>query len=161
MRDNELYKKIINDIRSTKVRPKLNDMYKLKEEKLRDYKRQNRTLENRQLSKDNLNFKKRLRNQKSMLRIREMDKNYRANHFKMVDRSKKIKQLRNFILPPISTIVNRIKSPKNNSKYNKYNNIDYNNNSYSRYSRSVSKDAESFRHGKNHSNESKVLYTKY
>ena len=136
MRDNEAYKKIINDIRSTKARPKLNDFYKLKEEKLKDYKRQNRTLENRQLSRDNINFKKRLRNQKSMLRIREMDKEYKTNHLKMVERSRKIKDLRSIVLPPISTIVKRIKSPKNS---------DYN----SSYSRSVSKDGESLLQGRN------------
>ena len=137
MRDNEVYKKIINDIRSTKARPKLNDFYKLKEEKLKDYKRQNRTLEIRQLSRDNINFKKRLRNQKSMLRIREMDKEYKTNHLKMVERSRKIKDLRNIVLPPISTIVNRIKSPR---RYNDNN---------SSYSRSVSKDAESLHQVRN------------
>ena len=136
IRDNEVYKKIINDIRSTKARPKLNDFYKMKEEKLRDYKRQNRTLENRQLSRDNLSFKKRLRNQKSYLRIRDMDKEYKNNHLKMVERSKKIKDLRNIFLPPISTIVNRIESPRKNIKTSNY---DY----VSSYSRSVSKDAES------------------
>ena len=142
MRDNEVYKKIINDIRSTKARPKLNDFYKMKEEKLRDYKRQNRTLENRQLSRDNITFRKRLRNQKSMLRIREMDKDYKNNHLKMVERSKKIKDLRNIFLPPISTIVNRIESPRKNIKMNNYDYI-------SSYSRSVSKDTESLHQERN------------
>ena len=137
MRDNEIYKKIINDIRATKARPKLNDFYKIKEEKLKDYKRQNRTLENRQLSRDNINFKKRLRNQKSMLRVREMDQDYKNNHLKMVERTRKIKDLRNIVLPPISTIINRIKSPRKSSD-NK-----------SSYSRSISKDAESLHQGRN------------
>ena len=141
---------MINGIKSTKAKPKLNDFYKIKEEKLKEYRKQNRTLENRQLSRANLTFKKRLKSQKSSLRIREMDKFYRDNHLKMVDRSRKIKQLRNIILPPISTIVNRIKSPKKlftqNNEYNKS------------YSRSVSKDAESSHQYRNLLGSKKSIY---
>ena len=124
-KENELYKKIINDIRTTKVRPKLNDYYKMKEEKLRDYRKKYKTLENRELSRENISFKKRLRNQKSMLRIRDMDKDYKTNHVKILERSRKIKDLRSIILPPISTIVNRINSTKKNRNniYNENNSI--------------------------------------
>lgn len=122
IRENELYKKIINGIRESKVRPKINDYHKYKEEKLRDYKRQNKTLESRQLSKENINYKKRLRNQKSMLRIRDMDKDYKNNHLKMVSRSRRIKDTRPIVLPPIYTIVNRINSPKRNL-YNRNNSL--------------------------------------
>ena len=111
-RENELYKKIINGIKDSKVKPKLNDYYKMKEEKLKEYKRQNKTLQNRQLSKENLTYKKRLRNQKSMLRLRDMDKDYKINHLKMVERSRKIKPTRNIVLPPIGRIVDRLNSPK-------------------------------------------------
>jgi len=131
-RENELYKKIINDIRTTKTRPKLNDYYKLKEEKLRDYRKKYKTLENRQLSRENINFQKRLRNQKSMLRIRDMDKDYKTNHVKIMERSRRIKDLRSIMLPPISTIVNRINSTKKNRNL-------YNDNT------SVSKGGESLR----------------
>ena len=129
IRENELYKKIINGIRDSKVKPKINDYYKMKEEKLREYRRQNKTLQNRQLSKENINYKKRLRNQKSMLRIRDMDRDYKTNHLKMVERSRKIKDARNIVLPPIGMIVNRINSPKR-----------YGNNSYGS---SISKDNDS------------------
>ena len=131
-RENELYKKIINDIRTTKTKPKLNDYYKLKEEKLRDYRKKYKTLENRQLSRENINFQKRLRNQKSMLRIRDMDKDYKTNHFKIMERSRRIKDLKSIMLPPISTIVNRINSTKKNRNLNNENN-------------SVSKGGESLR----------------
>ena len=114
IRENELYKKIINGIRESKIKPKINNYYRTKEEKIREYRRQNKTLENRQLSKENLIYKKRLRNQKSMLRIREMDKEYKTNHFKMVERARKIKDSKAIVLPPINIIVNRIKSPKRN-----------------------------------------------
>ena len=89
MRENEIYKKIISNIRTTKTRPKMNDYHKTKEEKLRDYRQQNRTLENRKLVRENSNYKKRLKSQKSMLRIREIDKDYKQNHQKMLERLKK------------------------------------------------------------------------
>jgi hypothetical protein len=138
LRQNELYKKVLNDIKTTKVKPKVNAYYKMKEEKLRDYRRQSKTLENRQLLRENSSFKKRLRNQKSMLRIRDMDRDYKLNHLKMMDRSKKIRELRNIILPPISTIVNRIKSPKIIKKYSSHD--------YKSYRTPVSKDGESSLH---------------
>ena len=146
-RENELYKKIINDIRTTKARPKLNDYYKIKEEKLRDYRKKYKTLENKQLLRENSNFQKRLRNQKSMLRIRDMDKDYKNNHLKMVERSRKIKDLRSIMLPPINTIVNRINSTKKlKYSYNESNNS---------YDRTVSKNGESLFQGRNKSNKSR------
>ena len=86
------------------------------------------------MSKENITFKKRLRNQKSMLRIRDMDKEYKTNHLKMVERSRKIKASRNIVLPPITSIVNRVNSTK---KYRK-----------NSYGSSISKDKENF-HSKN------------
>ena len=146
IRENELYKKILNGIRTTKVKPKINDYYKMKEEKLRDYRRQNKTLENRQLIRENSSFKKRLRNQKSMLKIREMDKEYKINHLKMVERSRKVKDLRNIVLPPISNII-RIKSPKNLKKYPSNDNKSFGN---------VSKEIESLHQEKNQPHESTI-----
>ena len=58
-----------------------------------------------------------------MLRIRDMDRDYKNNHLKMVERSRKVKDLRNIILPPISKIVNRINSTKKkNYSYKEFNN---------------------------------------
>jgi hypothetical protein len=149
MRENELYKKIINGIRDTKVKPKINNYYKLKEEKMKEYRKHNKTLQSRQLSIENINYKKRLRSQKSMLKIREMDKDYKNNHLKMVERSRKIKDLRSIVLPPINTIVNRIRSPKG-LKYN--GNYEYS----SSYRSSISKDAESLHQEKKQPHETKV-----
>jgi len=118
-RENELFRKAIKDIQSTKVRPKINDFYRMKEEKLKEYKRHNKTLENRQLSRLNLKYVKRLKSQKSSLRIREMDKEYKNNHLKMVEKARKLRETKAMILPPIQTIVNRLNSPKR-YKYSGY-----------------------------------------
>ena len=82
-RQNRIYKKIIDDIRNTVVKPKLNNYYKLKEEKIREYRRASKTLENRELKRENSRFHKRLRSQKSLLRLREMDQEYKLNHQKL------------------------------------------------------------------------------
>ena len=114
MRENEIYKKIISNIRTTKTRPKMNDYHKTKEEKLRDYRQQNRTLENRKLVRENSNYKKRLKSQKSMLRIKEIDKDYKQNHQKMLERLKK----KNTIFLP-SLYINRYVKRDGSSKSKK------------------------------------------
>ena len=132
MRENEVYKKIINGIRSTKAKPKLNDYYRTKEEKLRDYRRQNRTLEKKKLVRENSSFKKRLKTQKSALRIREIDKDYKENHLKMLER---LKQKNTLILPSINRIAQYYtRSPRNSRK-----NINY---EYSFNGSSFSKEGE-------------------
>ena len=114
-RQNKIYNKIINDIRNTVVKPKLNNYYKIKEEKIRDYRRASKTLEKKELIRENSRFHKRLRSQKSMLRLREMDQEYKLNHQKLLDRSRKINK-RYMFLPPINTIMKRL----DNSPSKKY-----------------------------------------
>ena len=106
-RQNKIYKKIIEDIRNTVVKPKLNIYYKIKEEKIRDYRNASKTLEKRELKRENSRFHKRLRSQKSMLRLREMDQEYKLNHQKLLDRSRKINK-RYMFLPPINTFMKRL-----------------------------------------------------
>ena len=106
-RQNRIYNKIISDIRNTVVKPKLNLYYKIKEEKIREYRRASKTLENRELKRENTRFHKRLRSQKSLLKLREMDQEYKLNHQKLLDRSRKINK-RYMFLPPINTIMKRL-----------------------------------------------------
>ena len=125
IRENELYKKIINGISSPKAKPKINLFHKEREEKLREYRRQNRTLENRKLVRENSSFKKRLKNQKSLVRIRDIEKDYKENHLKMVER---LKKKRTTFLPPINDLfrMKRYESPKNNRNSNKSSRYDNN-----------------------------------
>jgi hypothetical protein len=118
IRENELYKKIINGISSPKAKPKINTFHEEREEKLREYRRQNRTLENRKLVRENTSFKKRIKNQKSLLRIKDIEKDYKENHLKMVQR---LKKKRTTFLPPINDFfkMKRYESPKNNRIRNK------------------------------------------
>ena len=91
-RQNAIYKKIINDIRNAEVKPKLNLYHQMKEEKIKEYRRANKTLELKELKRENSRFHKRLRSQKSLLKLREMDQEYKLNHQKLLDRSRRINQ---------------------------------------------------------------------
>ena len=108
-RQNAIYKKIINDIRNAEVKPKLNLYHQMKEEKIKEYRRANKTLELKELKRENSRFHKRLRSQKSLLKLREMDQEYKLNHQKLLDRSRRINQ-KYLILPPVNSIMKKFQT---------------------------------------------------
>lgn len=108
-RQNAIYKKIINDIRNAEVKPKLNLYHKMKEEKIKEYRRASKTLELKELKRENSRFHKRLRSQKSLLKLREMDQEYKLNHQKLLDRSRRINQ-KYLILPPVNSIMKKFQT---------------------------------------------------
>lgn len=108
-RQNAIYRKIINDIRNAEVKPKLNLYHKMKEEKIKEYRRANKTLELKELKRENSRFHKRLRSQKSLLKLREMDQEYKLNHQKLLDRSRRINQ-KYLILPPVNSIMKKFQT---------------------------------------------------
>ena len=122
-RQNAIYKKIINDIRNAEVKPKLNLYHKMKEEKIKEYKRANKTLELKELKRENSRFHKRLRSQKSLLKLREMDQEYKLNHQKLLDRSRRINQ-KYLILPPVNSIMKKFQTSAS-KKYLKTQGNDY------------------------------------
>jgi len=108
-RQNAIYRKIINDIRNAVVKPKLNLYHQMKEEKIKEYRRANKTLELKELKRENSRFHKRLRSQKSLLKLREMDQEYKLNHQKLLDRSRRINQ-KYLILPPVNSIMKKFQT---------------------------------------------------
>ena len=110
---NKAYKKTIEDIQNSVVKPKLNLFYKLKEEKIREYRRASKTLEIKELKRENSRYHKRLKSQKSFLNLREMDQEYKLNHQRLIDRNKKINK-RFMILPPINSIMKKFESSASN-----------------------------------------------
>ena len=122
-RQNAIYKKIINDIRNAVVKPKLNLYHQMKEEKIKEYKRANKTLELKELKRENSRFHKRLRSQKSLLKLREMDQEYKLNHQKLLDRSRRINQ-KYLILPPVNSIMKKFQTSAS-KKYLKTQGNDY------------------------------------
>jgi len=110
---NKAFKKTIEDIQNSVVKPKLNLFYKLKEEKIREYRRASKTLEIKELKRENSRYHKRLKSQKSFLNLREMDQEYKLNHQRLIDRNKKINK-RFMILPPINSIMKKFESSASN-----------------------------------------------
>ena len=148
-RENEIYKKMLNDIISTKAKPKLNNYYKTREEKLRDYRNQSRTIENKKLVRENSNFKKRLKNQKSMLRINDIDRDYKKNHLKMLERLKKKNTI---ILPSIYGINKFMKKSESPGKSRINSSYDYsinNGSTNSKYRRNLTLEKKSLNSIKN------------
>jgi hypothetical protein len=122
-RQNKIYKKTIDDIRNIVVKPKLNLYYKLREEKIKEYRRASKTLETKELKRENSRFHKRLKSSKSFLRLREMEQDYKLNHQKLLERTKKINK-RFMILPPINSIMRKFESNASN-KYMRTQGNDY------------------------------------
>ena len=122
-RQNAIYRKIINDIRNAVVKPKLNLYHQMKEEKIKEYRRANKTLELKELKRENSRFHKRLRSQKSLLKLREMDQEYKLNHQKLLDRSRRINQ-KYLILPPVNSIMKKFQTSAS-KKYLKTQGNDY------------------------------------
>ena len=122
-RQNAIYKKIINDIRNAEVKPKLNSYHKMKEEKIKEYRRASKTLELKELKRENSRFHKRLRSQKSLLKLREMDQEYKLNHQKLLDRSRR-KNQKYLILPPVNSIMKKFQTSAS-KKYLKTQGNDY------------------------------------
>ena len=122
-RQNAIYRKIINDIRNAVVKPKLNLYHQMKEEKIKEYRRANKTLELKELKRENSRFHKRLRSQKSLLKLREMDQEYKLNHQKLLDRSRRINQ-KYLILPPVNSIMKKFQT-SSSKKYLKTQGNDY------------------------------------
>jgi hypothetical protein len=122
-RQNAIYRKIINDIRNAEVKPKLNLYHKMKEEKIKEYRRASKTLELKELKRENSRFHKRLRSQKSLLKLREMDQEYKLNHQKLLDRSRRINQ-KYLILPPVNSIMKKFQTSAS-KKYLKTQGNDY------------------------------------
>ena len=148
-RENEIYRKMLNDIKSSKAIPKLNNYYKTREEKLRDYRNQTRTLENKKLIRENSSFKKRLKNQKSMLRINDIDREYKKNHLKMLERLKK----KNAIILPsiygINRFMKRRESPSSSRNNSSYDYSAINGSTSSKYRRNLTLEKKSLNSLKN------------
>ena len=148
-RENEIYKKMLKEIISAKAKPKLNNYYKAREEKLRNYRNQSRTIENQKLIRENSNFKKRIKNQKSMLRIKDIDRNYKKNHLKMLERLKK----KNTIILPsifgINKIMKRSESPGSSRINSSYDYSSNNGSINSKYRRNLTLEKKSLNSIKN------------
>jgi hypothetical protein len=122
-RQNKIYKKTIDDIRNIVVKPKLNLYYNLREEKIKEYRRAIKTLETKELKRENSRFHKRLKSSKSYLRLREREQDFKSNHQKLLDRTKKVNK-RYMLLPPINSIMRKFESNSNN-KYMRTERNDY------------------------------------
>ena len=100
-RQNENIQYKLNQIRSRPIKPKINDVFLSKESKIQEFRQQHKNLYIKRREEENLNYKRRIKNQKAFIDPRAMDKDFREEHTKTLMKLRKIGDNENVVLPPI------------------------------------------------------------
>lgn len=100
-KENMGLKKKINEIRKKPVKAKINDIFLEKELKMKDFHRQYKYLDNIKRKKENEYYKGRIENQKAMIDIKGMEKNFDTKQAKYGEKLRKIGPGEDIVLPPI------------------------------------------------------------
>ena len=100
-KQNENIQSKLNQIRNRPIKPKINDIFLLKESKIQEFRQQHKNLYIKRRKEENQNYKKRIKNQKAFINPKDMDKQYQEEHTKTLMKLKKIAENDNVVLPPI------------------------------------------------------------
>lgn len=100
-RQNENIQYKLNQIRSRPIKPKINDVFLSKESKIQEFRQQHKNLYIKRREEENLNYKRRIKNQKAFIDPRAMDKDFQEEHTKTLMKLRKIGDNENVVLPPI------------------------------------------------------------
>ena len=103
-RNNEIYKKMLDNIKRQPVRLNTNSDKK-DIERINNYRKKSKQIEDKLLAIENENYKKRLNMQKGRLNIKNIEDNYQNYHLKEVKRLRRIPAEKSVVLPPISNIM--------------------------------------------------------
>ena len=103
-RDNEIYRKMLVNIKKQPIKLKIKQDQK-DIERINNYRKKSKMIEDKLLAIENENYKKRLNMQKGRLNIKNIDDNYQKYHLKQVKRLRKIPEEKSVVLPPISLIM--------------------------------------------------------
>lgn len=101
IKQNENIQNKLNKIKSRPIKPKINDIFLLKESKIQEFGQRHKNLLIKSREKENENYKRRIKNQKAFLDTKEMDKDFKEDHTKILMQLKKIQDNDNIVLPPI------------------------------------------------------------
>ena len=103
-KNNEIYRKMLENIRKQPVKININTDQKTIE-RMNNYHKKYKVIEDKLLAVENENFKKRLSKQKGRINAKNMDDEYQNYHLKEVKRLRKIPGEKTVVLPPISNIL--------------------------------------------------------
>ena len=105
IRENEVYQKMINDIRFQPIKQKkIDQQNKDFNKRMNDYRKQNKKIEEKLLAIKNENYKKRINMQKGVINTKKFDDSYNNYHLKML---RQIRNTKSVVLPPIGEIMRR------------------------------------------------------
>ena len=91
----------LNEIRWKPLKPKINDNFLKKEEKIQHFRKLHKNLYDKKREEENVNYKKRIKNQRAFINPRAMDKDYQEEHLKTLMKLRKVGDNDNVVLPPI------------------------------------------------------------
>ena len=110
IRENEVYQKMINDIRFQPIKQKkIDQQNKDFNKRMNDYRKQNKKIEEKLLAIKNENYKKRINMQKGVINTKKFDDSYNNYHLKML---RQIRNTKSVVLPPIAEIMRRNSSSR-------------------------------------------------
>ncbi len=100
-KQNETIQNKLNQIRLKPIKPKINNIFLSKEIKIQAFRQQHKNLFLKRREEENENYKRRIRNQKAFIDPKAMDKDFKEEHIKTMNKLKKIQEHENVVLPPI------------------------------------------------------------
>ena len=102
----------INDMRWRPANPKINTFFLEKEKKIQDFRQRYQIIDKKAIKNENINYKKRIKNQKPFLSTKNIDKDFKENHTKTLEKLRQVSENDNCSVLPI------IRSPNaTNIKY--------------------------------------------
>ena len=102
----------INEMRWKPVKPKINTFFIAKEKDIQDFRQRYQIINKDSIKNENINYKKRIKNQKPFFSTKYMDKDFKDNHSKILGKLRQVSENDNCSVLPI------IRSPNStNIKY--------------------------------------------
>ena len=100
-KQNEIVQEKLNKIKRRTIKPKMNDVFLIKESKIQEFGQRHKNIHMKLRQIENENYIKRIKNQKAFINPKAMDKDYKEEHLKTLMKIKKIGENDNIVLPPI------------------------------------------------------------
>ena len=100
-KQNEIVQEKLNKIKRRIIKPKMNDVFLIKESKIQEFGQRHKNIHMKLRQTENENYIKRIKKQKAFINPKAMDKDYKEEHLKTLMKIKKIGENDNIVLPPI------------------------------------------------------------
>ena len=104
IKENKSMANKINDMKWRPVKPKINRFFLDKESRIQGFRQRYQNINKMAIQNENLNYKKRIKDQKPFISTKFMDKDYKENHVKTLQKLRQVNESEGgSTLPPIRT----------------------------------------------------------